>query len=365
MPEGMGGSPAKDKTIRERVGYQESKDKRGPLSRLKDLGGVFSSEAEAAPAKKEPLAAEPEATPEKLDLVPDADKKEEAPPVESFEEYEQKAKEFNSRLADLDKSDAVWLRERYDQLNKAKDEARKLYEKDRTRAEWGEIANIVGQAFVKLAAAHEGMTTGRDISSGVPFNKQNWDRTYSRIMDDYRTQLSDLKAEAAQDKDVRGAQTKTEKEGVRRQYQAAVRDLTKSKQDAMRKRQQLMAEEKDKDKLAGKIEKERQKVLGTYKQIDDILFDVEEDRMDLDKAIPKIRKLSGAEAADLEETGEKRGWLGWMAGEEDAVTKLRNYMNKRKQLQLQGLGGNAGPQPTKTTDKTRRAVANPDEIPEV
>ena len=205
------------------------------------------------------------------------------------QKYQQLSQTFNKKLEGLDKSDSQWLREKYEQLNKDKDRAAKLYEQARNRAEWAEVANTLAQAFVKLGAAYEGARTGMNISSGVPFQKQDWSNTYNRLLQDYRMKLDNLENNLKQEKDIRAADTRTGREGIRREYQAAIKDIVAARAEQERKKREILKGAKTEEKAQENLEKERAKRDAGYEKVKGLVRDLDEGRLKENKAIPKIR----------------------------------------------------------------------------
>jgi len=274
-------------------------------------------------------------------------------------DYEKLAQRFNKKLDDLDKSDSEWLRERYEKLDKVKEAAVKQYQKNRNQLQWAQAATMIAQSFIQLAAAFDG---ANDRGQSVTFDKLDWDRNYNNLLEDYKMTAESAESGFKQDKEIRDADIKTGKEGVRRSYSAAIRDLSQVRAESNKKLKEIEKSDKTDMQKQKMLDKERAKVMLKYKQVDDIMFDLDDGKIKMDKALPKIRKLTGADAAELDKASEEHdaGWWGKLWGEDP--DRLKKFIAERKKQELMGLGGLGNPQAAPAPAGSSRKVVNPDDI---
>jgi hypothetical protein len=69
---------------------------------------------------------------------------------------------------------------------------RDKYEQNSKSAEWAQVGEILGQALTQFAAAHEGLKTGVDISSGLKFSPTDWDAKQKLLLDKLKQRVDEV-----------------------------------------------------------------------------------------------------------------------------------------------------------------------------
>lgn len=358
--------PTKPK-IKPKASWLKSAMRASPLlAGVAIAAGIITADddTEAPAEEKKPEQPLPEA-PSK-----EEEKQEENKEQEYFNQYEKTSEKFEKELAKLDSRDAAELRRIYDQLNKDKEEARKLYKEARKRAEWGEIAENLAKQLAMFGAAMEGYRTGVDISSGLKFSPTDYRERYRELRQDLNDKVSDLKGKARQDIDVYKAQTETSKEAIRKRRSAALQDLNRQFQLGQKRAAEARKKEKTKEKQQAAIEQEINKVNNNYREIDNKIADVLNEENEskqkkmLEKIYPKIREAAGLteEAMRKGATKIEKGWI-WDTEKLDAK-QLRQFMEARRKATIQGLGGRGNPRSAPVKQAPTKPVTAK-ELPEI
>lgn len=260
---------------------------------------------------------EQKTTPSKAAADADSADKTEAPTYNSIEEI---AVDFNERFKQLDKSEADWMRGKLEELTKSQSDLKDVYEKNKGTVQWAQLADTLGKAFTQLAAGMYGMRTGTDMS-GVKFKPSDWSDKYRRLIDEYEMGLKAAQEKTKGEQAVRDAETEEDRDNLQRQYVAAVKDFS----EGLREKRRLTKEAERRGNLDD-LAKEREKVKESFRQARGLLADIDADRVDAEKALPKIRKLIKGEAAEFEEAAEQydAGWLGriFRGDDPEALPKL-------------------------------------------
>jgi hypothetical protein len=79
-----------------------------------------------------------------------------------------------------------------DELGKAAKLIQDKYEKSSKAAEWAQVGEILGQALTQFAAAHEGLKTGVDISSGLKFSPTDWNAKQQLLLNKLKQRVDEV-----------------------------------------------------------------------------------------------------------------------------------------------------------------------------
>lgn len=109
-------------------------------------------------------------------------------------------------------------------------ELKSLYEENRDRLGWFQLAEVLGNALAKIGAAQYGLKNGVDMS-GTKFTYRDWEKDYDRLMAERRQSLGEAEKQYAADADVIAGQRRA-LEQWRSRRDAASRDLTQASADA-------------------------------------------------------------------------------------------------------------------------------------
>jgi len=88
------------------------------------------------------------------------------------------------------------LQERLSGIAKRRGEAKAERDEKRKRADWGEVASIIGRALAQMGAAAQGMRTGVDMSKAIGPALVDWEKKRDRIDNDYSQEISLLNKES-------------------------------------------------------------------------------------------------------------------------------------------------------------------------
>ena len=109
-----------------------------------------------------------------------------------FDIPEKEAKSFNDRRDKI----AENINKIHQELKADLAEARSEKERREAAVRWGQIIETIGHALVKMSAAIHGLKTGMDLSSGLKFDKHDWNAEFDRILKDIEARRAEAKAEA-------------------------------------------------------------------------------------------------------------------------------------------------------------------------
>ena len=68
---------------------------------------------------------------------------------------------------------------------------------NRDRAAWAQVGETLGQAFAKIGAGAQGMRTGLDTTTGLKFDKHDWNQEYADILSNLKEGLHDIQFQSS------------------------------------------------------------------------------------------------------------------------------------------------------------------------
>lgn len=110
------------------------------------------------------------------------------------------------------KSIQATLQEQLAGLEARRQEAKSERDAKRKRADWGELASIIGRSLAQIGAAAQGLKSGVDLSNAVGPAIIDWEKQRDRIDNDYAQEIKELEgqsreatrlAERAEDRETR------------------------------------------------------------------------------------------------------------------------------------------------------------------
>jgi hypothetical protein len=238
-------------------------------------------------------------------------------------ETEQETQEYYDNLKreareELSGSERTTFLNRLEQL-------RKQAADDTERLGWAAVAEKLGQALLRMGAAYQGMKEGLDLSTGLKFDKTDWEKKLDRVQRRYEVDLDRLEKEEARFE--RGEERKEakaereEREQVRKeereediQRQKDRDEENYTRQKALAELRQRLTEKTAKAKAGGKVPKDQiayqDKLNQRYKEQQD-----------------KITKILDGLTEDLdtkEEWEQVAGQLRTLGFTEEQVGKIGN-----------------------------------------
>lgn len=104
------------------------------------------------------------------------------------------------------------LESKMSELNDLEKAYRKEAKDAQSNIELRELAETMGHALAQFGAGLHGLKTGVDMSSGLKFNKTDWNRRYEQALDELKSNLADLR-ERRQEARLRSTEETREKIG--------------------------------------------------------------------------------------------------------------------------------------------------------
>lgn len=359
MPEGMSGSPARTPGLREKLRLDEhEKRRKSPLEamRQKPLAGPQAQDTTIQPQP----AAQPQQ--QQQQQIEQAAK----PPIKEPSDIDKLRSIIQDKYKGLEEQDRKWMEQQQSRLDELNDRAKQLYQDKKKRVEMAQIADMIGQAFVKLAAAHEGYKTGRDISSGVPFQPKNWSQEYNNVLQEYKMELDSIDRKARGERDIERESSRKRRAATERDVDLLIRDHFTARQAQERMKRNALKGEKNQDKAQEKLDKLKDKNNQKYEQVKGLIRDMDEGRMKDDKAIPRIRKLLtelGHTDQSFQTALEDSDSASWFGSDWDVlykyVDKNQTQMNKRFGT-TRSPETEAGPREAPDKQKVFKATELPD-----
>lgn len=210
-----------------------------------------------------------------------------------------------------------------DALAEAMNRARQLQEKQATRNEWGQVAEMVGRALTKYGAAQAGAKQGVDVVSKLDLGPGiDWESRQRRAMDQYRQSVGEAEAAHRRDRDAAADLAGRRKEDFARQegyLQTALRDAQQRERDEAqaareeaRLRQSLSREDAraKKDQEKSDLQERRMELAENNKEIQALTKQLQAQDT-LANQLLQEGDLRGKSAAKLQ---EKYGALAAQAG---------------------------------------------------
>lgn len=211
------------------------------------------------------------------------------------------------------------LAERIKGIESKRTEAKALREEQRKRADWGELASIVGRALTQIGAAQQGLKTGVDMSNVLGPALVDWDKKRDRIDDDYKQEIAELSAEQ---REITRLAEREEDKAAKKDYQEKQAELEKQKIAAMTEREKI--------KQAGKLASDNLRALATQntaalevqtKRTNDALKDSE-------SQFKKLREIEGMIVGDADEAKIRQKAVELFG--KDAIVEERKYLWDKK-----------------------------------
>lgn len=248
----------------------------------------------------------------------------------------------------LEEQDRKWIQEKRDRFDEMYQAARELKDEQMTRAQWAEVAETFAHAFARLGAAMSGLKSGVDLSTGLKFNKVNWDRQFNRIADRYNDSIKDI---GRQESDVEQEEKRAaslRREGVNKDIQLLLQEYSQNRRavdDVTKRRRRneedlARAQKQNNKEEIRRLEKEKKELakgpaaalLKKKKELElarGVVSDLKEGRGKDDANKQKLRKHlinAGFDNKFVEEGLEKGEGFFW-----DDWSKLETYLNKSSQ----------------------------------
>lgn len=197
--------------------------------------------------------------------------------------------DIESKYKTLEEQDRKWMQEKQERFNAMYEDAKKARQENMSQARLVQGGEILGKAFLKLAAALHGLKTGQDVVTGLKFDKRNWDKIFDRIDRNYQ---SNLKGIGRQERDVEMEEKRAaslRRESTNKDIQLMMQAYANDKRDLAKYRSELeTAQEKlaatyrrqglDEEKAMLKAQKEAMRSSPAAKAVQKQLGDLEEAR---------------------------------------------------------------------------------------
>lgn len=161
-----------------------------------------------------------------------ADKAEEAIKNKPEESLDVLQAQISKMYEGLDKKDREWMQDKQARFNGLYQNAIDQRQENVSRAEWGQIAQTLAQAFATIGAAAQGLRTGRDTTSGLRFSPVNWDRQFDRVEQDYRVAVGDIRRQETDFEDTEKQSSGIRRELTREQTNNLIRNFVNQKSES-------------------------------------------------------------------------------------------------------------------------------------
>jgi len=250
------------------------------------------------------------------------------------------------------KSIQATLQEQLAGLEARRQEAKSERDAKRKRADWGELASIIGRSLAQIGAAAQGLKSGVDLSNAVGPAIIDWEKQRDRIDNDYAQEIKELEgqsreatrlAERAEDRETR---ERYRKEDFENQKEIANLKYTNKLRDDNAK--SVLSEAKA--VMSGKA----QSFNNNIKAQEDLVQDYERELKNLNKVKASIAandeknaviKLATPILGDLV---EKNKYFGYFDG-----TKSKEEINSMADARIEALN-TAIEQAKKSIDRQRK-----------
>ena len=103
-----------------------------------------------------------------------------------FDKYEQK-------IQQVQKEQQGPLNQKLDDLKVLENTYRTEQQNAKSDIERKELAETLGHAFAQFGAGLQGLKSGIDMTTGLKFNKTDWNKRYEQALDELKTNLTDLR----------------------------------------------------------------------------------------------------------------------------------------------------------------------------
>lgn len=292
----------------------------------------------AQPAPMEPAIQEPETLQSKIKKQPIESG---LPALPSVVASPKKLDEFSNQVRQgLDSENQSWMKAQTDELKKLNEEAKRIYQEDKSRVDTAKVAELIGHALTQIGYGMAGLKS-KTYGGPLQFNKADWESKYRNILDEYKMTLDQGRSEIDAEQDsLKSRSAQRERIGSDKINQAERLYF-----DYLNESQKKQGLDKPDSKKAPKLESE-EAILKEFREIEKLRAQYAEAKSDSEKA-----KLMGdiyvkladpsEKAVPLKELKEmsaqdKKPWYNFWAEDTD---KFGEYIDSVKQQRLNKLRG--------------------------
>jgi hypothetical protein len=239
----------------------------------------------------------------------------------------------------LSAADKKAFQSRVDELNSRLIAEEKRYEDSKERHQWGEVAEIIGQATIQLLAGAQASKYGQS-SAGIATPKINWDSRFDRLLKEYDSRKDTVeKQRAGLERELERTDAKLERKGER--VQNWVMQDYMNTQNSLEQAARAAAKESadkgaDQAKLQREADAKAKAIISNYELAGDAVRRLEnkeyandKERRELESEVTKQLSAAGnIEAVKaLQEGVDESGF--WLFKSKD-YSKLKNYIDLNK-----------------------------------
>ena len=114
---------------------------------------------------------------------------------ESPKNFQQAMEQVTELPVELAPTRQKFYEDRRKEFDALRQKTSELYKQNKDRHEWAEIAELIGQSIVKLGAAHQGLKSGVDLSTGMKFRPTDWASKQDTLLQEWKTKLAGIESQ--------------------------------------------------------------------------------------------------------------------------------------------------------------------------